>query len=474
MAEPNMLSNSDILDTRFRSALERMAESGRLSAYAAPIDTHLAIAGTLKKHDGGPALMFTAVNGYDIPVIGNLLCCQLNCEAAFNLNFRGIRDAVGRALSAPIAPVVVAKAAAQENVQTEAIDLAATLPVLFHTAEDAGRFITAGVVIVRDPETGIYNASYHRLQLIGPTRTAIKLDYGRHLRLAFERAKRTGQPLPIAVCIGTDLALQYTAATMGSQMPEHADELAAAGGFCGRPLAVAKAVTQDLLIPADTEIVLEGVISPDQTIEEGPFGEFVGYLSPAGEAPIFEVTAVTHRNKPLYQVINGYSFETTMLRKYVLEASLLKVLQAAVPIVMDAEMTAGGLHRFHAVLQVRKTTPQHEGLQRNAILAAFGALKDLDMIIAVDDDIDIRNPHDVEYALATRMEASRDIFTIPDARGHEYVRIGRNGIRAKVGIDATVPLDEKARFRRCEFLDLDIAATDFVSDPAVLRKYIGS
>jgi 2,5-furandicarboxylate decarboxylase 1 len=468
-----MLSNSDILDTRLRSALERMAESGRLSAYTAPIDTHLAIAGALKKHDGGPALMFTAVNGYDIPVIGNLLCCQPNCETAFNLDFRGIRDAVGRALSAPIAPVVVAKAAAQENVQTEAIDIAATLPVLFHTAEDAGRFITAGVVIVRDPETGIYNASYHRLQLVGPNRTAIKLDYGRHLRLAFERAKRAGQPLPIAVCIGTDLALQYTAATMGSQMPENADELAAAGGFCGRPLAVVKAVTQDLLIPADTEIVLEGVISPDQTIEEGPFGEFVGYLSPAGEAPIFEVTALTHRDKPLYQVINGYGFETTMLRKYVLEASLLKVLQAAVPIVTDAEMTAGGLHRFHAVLQVRKTTTQHEGLQRNAILAAFGALKDLDLIIVVDDDIDIRNAHDVEYALATRMEASRDIFTIPGARGHEYVRIGRNGIRAKVGIDATVPLDEKARFRRCEFLDVAIAPSDFVSDPAVLRQYIG-
>jgi 2,5-furandicarboxylate decarboxylase 1 len=467
-----MLSNSDILDTRFRSALERMAESGRLSAFTAPIDTHLAIAGALKKHDGGPALMFTAVNGYDIPVIGNLLCCQLNCEAAFNLNFRGIRDAVGRALSAPIAPVVVAKAAAQENIQTEAIDIAATLPVLFHTAEDAGRFMTAGVVIVRDPETGIYNASYHRLQLVGPNRTAIKLDYGRHLRLAFERAKRAGQPLPIAVCIGTDLALQYTAATMGSQMPENADELAAAGGFCGRPLAVVKAVTQDLLIPADTEIVLEGVISPDQTIEEGPFGEFVGYLSPAGEAPIFEVTALTHRDKPLYQVINGYSFETTMLRKYVLEASLLKVLQAAVPIVTDAEMTGGGLHRFHAVLQVRKTTPQHEGLQRNAILAAFGALKDLDMIIVVDDDIDIRNPHDVEYALATRMEASRDIFTVPGARGHEYVRIGRNGVRAKLGIDATVPLDEKARFRRCEFLDVAIVPSDFVSDPALLRQYI--
>src|SRR5208282_6162784 len=99
-------------------------------------------------------------------------------------------------------------------------------------------------------------------------------------RLAFERARQRGVPLPIVVCIGADLALQYTAATMGSQMPEHADELAAAGGFRGRPLAVVKAITQDLLVPADTEIVLEGSILPDQTIEEGPFGEFVGYLSP--------------------------------------------------------------------------------------------------------------------------------------------------------------------------------------------------
>ena len=199
--------------------------------------------------------------------------------------------------------------------------------------------------------------------------------------------------------------------------------------------------------------------------------EFVGYLSPAGEAPIFEVTAVTHRDRPIYQVINGYSFETTMLRKYVLEASLLKVLQAAVPIVVDAEMTAGGLHRFHAVVQVRKSTPQHEGLQRNAILAAFGALKDLDLVIAVDDDIDIRRPAS-SMRSPTSMEASRDLFIIPDARGHEYVRVGRNGIRAKVGIDATVPLDEQARFRRCAFADVAIDAASITSDPAVVRKYI--
>jgi 2,5-furandicarboxylate decarboxylase 1 len=466
-----MISNSEVLDTSFRSALDRMAARGRLQAYTAPIDPKLAVAGVMKKRDGGPALLFTAVDGYDVPVVGNLLCCRPNCEAAFGIDFRGIRDAIGRALSAPLPPVLVQRAPAQDHVHTDGIDLGRMLPVLFHTAEDAARFITAGIVIVRDPETKIYNASYHRLQLVGPNRTAIKLDYGRHLRLAFERAKRSGVPLPVAVCIGADLALQYTAATMGSQMPEHADEIAAAGAFRGQPLSVAKAVTQDLLVPADTEIVLEGRILPEETTEEGPFGEFVGYLSPSGSAPILEVTAVTHRSRPLYQAINGFGFETPMLRKYVLEASLHKVLQSAVPIIVDAEMTAGGLHRFHAVLQVRKTTAQHEGLQRNAILAAFGALKDLDLIIVVDEDIDIRNPHEIEYALATRMEASRDLFVVPAARGHEYVRIGQNGIRAKVGIDATVPFQEKDRFRRCEFMDVEIDATSVSSDLPLLRKY---
>ena len=451
-----MISNSTVLDTRFRIALDRMAAAGRLEAYSGSIDPKLEVAGVLKKRDGGPAMLFTDVRGHDVPVVGNLLCCQANCEAAFGIGFADIRAAIGRAIAAPLPPVMVDKAAAQQHVHTDGFDLGALLPVLFHTAEDAGRFVTAGVVIVRDPETGIYNASYHRLQLLGPNRTAVKLDYGRHLRAAFERAQRNNAPLPVVVCIGADLALQYTAATMGSQMPEDADELAAAGGLCGRALPVVKGVTQDLLIPADTEIVLEGRMLPDQTTHEGPFGEFVGYLSPEGDAPILEVTALTHRERPIYQVINGYSFETTMLRKYVLEASLMKVLRVAVPIVEDVEMTAGGLHRFHVVVSIRKAAPQHDGLERNAIAACFGALKDLDLVIVVDDDIDICDPSDVEYALATRMEASRDLMILPAARGHEYVRIGRNGIRAKLGIDATVPFEERHRFARCAFAPVAI------------------
>jgi len=246
-------------------------------------------------------------------------------------------------------------------------------------------------------------------------------------------------------------------------MPESADELAVAGGLRGSPLPVVKCLTNDLWIPAETEIVLEGRMRWEGAVREGPFAEFIGYLSPEGDAPVFDVEALSHRTDPIYPAINGYGRETVMLRKYVMEASLLKALQASVPIIEDAEMTAGGLHRFIAILSVKKSSPQQEGLQRNAILAAFATLKDLDLVIAVDDDIDIRDPVDVEYALATRMEASRDLFVIPDARGHEYVRAGNNGVVSKLGIDATVPFEEKARFRRATFRDVEIRDGDWLT-----------
>ena len=232
--------NQLVIDTSFRSAMRRMQHAGRIDTYAHEADTEYQIAGMMKKLDGGPALLFAKVNGHDMPVIGNLLSCQANVESAFGTDFRRIRQFVGRALGEPKPPMLVERAPAQEQVHTKDIDIGRMLPALHHTADDAGRYITAGIVIARDPDTGVYNASYHRLMLAGPNRAAIQLDFGRHLRAAFERAQKKGQDLPVVVCIGSDLALHYTAATMGSQMPENADELAVAGGLCGRPLPVVK------------------------------------------------------------------------------------------------------------------------------------------------------------------------------------------------------------------------------------------
>jgi len=161
------------IDTAFRSALTRLSDRGRLQTYTAPADVHLEIAGIMKRLDGGPALLFSNVKGHAIPVVGNLLACQENCEAAFGVDFQTIREFVVRALADPQPPQIVRSAPVQECVVADDIDLGRMFPVLHHALADSGRFITAGIVVVRDPETGVYNASYHRLQLCGPARTGL-------------------------------------------------------------------------------------------------------------------------------------------------------------------------------------------------------------------------------------------------------------------------------------------------------------
>ena len=466
------------IDTGFRAALRRLDAAGRLVKVTQPLDVVDEVGGAMKAADGGLALLFEAPAsrgiGHPIPVLGNFLSCAANVEAALGLDRHQIRQVMLRALDRPLPPAASPGGSgpvpAQERViAADDIDLGADLPVLRHSPDDGGRFVTAGVVIVRDPDTGVHNASYHRLQLIARNLTAIKLDYGRHLRGAFESAQAAGAPLPIAVCVGTDVALMYAGAYMGSQMPADADELAAAGGLKGEPLALAPCLTQPLAVPAETEIVIEGVVHPDRTAPEGPFGEFVGYLSDSGPAPVFEATALTMRRDPVYHAINGAGRETVMLRKHVLEASALRALRQANPIVADAELTAGGLYRFHLVIQVAKRSARDEGMQRNAMLAAFAALKDLDQVVVVDDDIDITDTDQVEYAVATRVEGSKDIVFMPGMRGHEYVRVSDGGVRTKVGIDATVPFDYRDRFAGVRFAEvaLDPAATS--SDPGSSR-----
>ncbi len=454
--------------------MRRLDAAGRLVKVATPLDAIDEVAGAMRRLDGDRAVLFEHVQAGGvphpsrIPVLGNLLSSPANYEVAFGLPRRAIRDAMTRALRDPIEPDIVdhreARAPVHEIVITGAdVDLGTQLPVLRHTPGDSGRFITAGVVIVIDPETGVPNASYHRLQLVDANHTTIKLDHGRHLRLAFERAQRAGVPLPIAVCIGTDLALMHAGAYMGSQMPADASELAAAGALRGGPLEMVTCRTQPLAVPIGTEIVLEGVIDPVRTVSEGPFGEFVGYPSDTGPAPVFEVTALTRRADAVYHAISGAGRETVMLRKYVLEASALRALQSAVPIVSDVELTAGGLHRFHLVVQVAKTSPRDDGLERNAMLAAFAALKDLDLVMVVDDDIDVADPYEVEYALATRFEAGRDMILVPGARGHEYVRVSDGGRRTKLGLDATVAFGDRERFRRVAFADVTLPAGELRS-----------
>jgi 2,5-furandicarboxylate decarboxylase 1 len=453
-----------VLDTRFRTALCRLDAAGRLLKVRSPVDPHLELAGLVQQRDGDLAFYFEQVKGYTWPVACNFLASPANVTTVFGLDVAGVRAVMERGLTRPLPCTLVADGPAQEVVRrgTE-IDLGTQLPILWHTARDAGRYITAGCVIARDPDTGVRNASFHRLQLRGPNTLALKLDQGRHLRVLWEKAGARGEPLEVAIVIGGDLALTYAACSLGALLPIDMDELDAASGLRGAPLELVKCRTVDLEVPAESEIVLEGLLHTDQFVEEGPFVEFLGLYSEVGPSPVVEVRALTHRHAPIYYGIIGC--EGIMLRKYILEAGILAQLKKAVPIVRDVELTRGGLYRFHLVISVHKSKPSDEGLQRNAIFAAIAALKDLDQVIVVDDDIDIRNPTDVEYAVATRVEASKDLILMPGARGHEYILVSDHGVRTKVGIDATVPVARREEFRRAQYAAVDWAAHEATTAP---------
>ena len=444
----------DVIDTSFRSALRRLERAGRLARVSRTVDPELEAASLMKHHDAGPAILFEHVKGHGVPVVGNVFATPESSETAAGLSRDGLRAALARGLRTDVEPETVSDAPAQQNVWRPGdIDLGRQLPVLKHAPGDGGRFVTAGVLIVRDPLTGVRNASFHRLQLVGPDRVAVKIDHGRHLGRAVEHAVEMGVELPVAACIGTDVALIYAASTMGALMPEDRDELCAAGGCRGRGLPVAPAVSVDVDVPAETEIVIEGVIEPGRPVTEGPFGEFVGYASPAGPAPTIDVTALTARNEPVYHAINGAGRETVVLRKHVLEVAALEAVRPVTGIVGDVALPAGGLHRFHLVMALSKRSERDDGMGRNAALAAFGALKDLNMIVLVDDDIDLHDPVDVEYALATRFDAVQDLVVLPGMRGHEYVRTAQAGVGTKAILDASVPYARRSDFERIAFAE---------------------
>ncbi len=272
--------------------------------------------------------------------------------------------------------------------------------------------------------------------------------------------------LPVAICLGSDLAVNLAAVAMGAQVPLGRDELEIAGGFRGAPVPLVKCKTIDLEAPAEAEAIIEAQISTTEELTEGPFVEFVGYYSEVDPAPLVTVQCVTHRRDPIYYPIFGV--EQLTMGKLMREAAVLEAMKAVFPTgVLDCELTRGSQHRFHLVVQIRKSRASDEGMQRNAALAAITALKDLDCITLVEEDINIRDPHDVEFALATRFDASRDLVVMPGFRTHEYLTDAAvDGVRTKIILDATRPYREGGYERRVEFMQVNLDRYEKSQAPA--------
>ncbi|MCL6593166.1 MAG: UbiD family decarboxylase, partial [Alicyclobacillus sp.] len=353
----------------------------------------------------------------------------------------------------PCQVVATGQAPVQERVITQSIDLMKTLPIPVHHKHDAGPYITAGLLIVRDPVTRQQNVAIHRLQVTGPNRLGVLL-LPRHTQHLWRQAEAAGRPLECAIVIGVDPA---TLLASQANVPLGVDELAVAGALRGEPLRVVRGVTVDVDVPADAEVVLEGHILPKVREPEGPFGEFPKYYGPRSEKEVIELTAVTSRAQPYFHTILPAGWEHLLLGAIPREASLLAAVRQTVPTVTAVHLTPGGTCRFHAAIAMRK---QHEGQAKNAILAAFANNFDLKHVVVVDDDVDIFQAEEVEWALATRFQAHRGLVVVERAQGSRLDPSAEDGVSSKLGFDCTVPLgSDPFRYLRIEipgYRDLDV------------------
>jgi 2,5-furandicarboxylate decarboxylase 1 len=223
-------------------------------------------------------------------------------------------------------------------------------------------------------------------------------------------------------------------------------------------LKLVKCESVDLEVPAESEIVLEGRILPDVRENEGPFGEYPKYYGPPTLKPVVELTAMTTRRNPIYHTIVPATLEHLLIGSVSREGGMLEVIRAAVPNTVAVHLTPGGTCRYHAVVQIDK---RHEGEAKNAMMAAFASSQEIKRVVVVDKDVDIFDPVEVEWAIATRFQAGRDSTIISRALGSKLDPSGEDGVSDKLGIDATVPLGadpfryERIRIPGEEKIDLE-------------------
>ena len=338
---------------------------------------------------------------------------------------------VAEAAGAFSVPEVVSDAPCRECREEYADVNVLRLPVFRHFEGDAGRYITSGIIFAKDPDTGRYNMSFHRMQLKDRDRIGISLHSRGDLWSYFERAKEKNEDLEIAAVVGLHPAYYITAA---SKIPENQDDYSWAGAYMDRQVRVTRAGTVDLMVPADAEYVIEGRILKDEFEDEGPFGEYTGYSTSRSTRNVFHVTAVTHRRNPVWQdLVPGYSWEHLLLSQFTKEIILLDRLKKEMPEVKALAMPKNGCH-FHAYVSMK---PKARGQAKQMMMLLFGLDLYLKMIVAVNEDVDVYNEEEVLWAMATHVQADRDVFIVPRVLCNRLDPSSVDGMSAKMGIDAT-------------------------------------
>lgn len=456
-----------------RSALDFCAKEGELLTLK-EVDPLYEIAAITKSFDGGAALVFEQIKGYPKwRAITNLLSSRGRVAKFFETTIEGLSKRVLEAVKNPISPVLVRQAPCQENVIVQGIDILRILPVIKETKLDIGPVISGGVVMITVPtEMGggdrSFNLSFHRLNPgLAKDWMSLATLYNRHFLevLYYHKAKR--EEFPITINIGLSPALNVVAsgAAFPQIRPIGADDLGVAGNLQGQAVEICKAKTVDAYALAHAEIVLEGKVMYDDKITEIPssgstekskgparpyfFPEFTGYMGLADRAFKIQITAITFKNNPDYYTPLADSIECSNLNAIISEASIYNACKNTAPnIFMNCHIPYAMRGILGAVVQCRVTHELQQGISQNLISAAFGAVKDLKWVIAVDEDVDIYDPSDILWAVTLRTRADEDINIL---KGTGMV----NPFLTKWSVDTTVPISDKWRALRAKFEPVD-------------------
>lgn len=426
-----------------RSHLEKLLKSGQLARIKKQVSAEFELGALLNKTKGTLPTFFDDVKGYQMPVVGGL-CGDRDLIGGFlGADKKELIPAILAAMSNPLPSRLVPAGPCQEHVITNNIDLLKLLPIPKFHEKDAGHFITGGIILVRDPVLGRYFTSIRRMQFQSGNKLSVLIESPGLLEMYYQKEKQN-QPLEFVILIGVHPVLTLTS-QLNTQL-YGLDKLGVAGALLGESVEMVKAKTVDLEVPAQTEIVLEGRMLPHKRMTEGPFGELAGYYGPASDQPYAEITAVTHRSNPIFQAIFPSSYEHKLPNAIMREVTLYLHVRHLVPSVKEVHVTMAGSGRFHAVISIAK---RYEGEGKSAIMAALAANKDYKHVVVVNDDVDIWDPYDVEWAIATRVQADEDVVIIPPARGCSLEPSNNiRGVSAKMGIDATYPLAYANQFER--------------------------
>ena len=388
----------------------------------------------LEKRRQTPVVIIERPNGFDGQVVANLFASRDRIARMVGAEPGGFNDAWVRALSDLTPPNVVRSGPVHERVvQGNELD-AGTLPISRHYEKDAGRYIGSGILVCKDPDTGVRNLSYQRLQLKGPNRFGASLHSRGHIWDHLQRCAARRQNLEVAIVIGVHPAINLAA---GAKVAMEVDEFDVAGALLGQPIDLVKCKTIDVEVPAEAEFVLEGEILYDVLEDEGPYGEYTGYSTDRSTRNVFVVKAITSRSNPIFHdIIPGYSAEHLLLGRSAKEAHVHMRLKEMVPNLKALNFPKSGTH-FHAYLSMKKTA---EGQAKHALMLLLGLDPYLKFVVAVDEDVNVFDEEEVLWAMATRFQADTDMFMVPEVFCNRLDPSSRDGMSSKLALDATAPL----------------------------------